>query len=96
MDWDECGIHFNESGYLLETSQIQVLIMGDDYLSLNNISHRRMNTLTPVHNVTHDKCICAAVSHNGKYVAVALTNYNIFISEVKTLKEVAKFHETNG
>lgn len=44
----------------------------------------------------HDERICAAVSNDGKYLAIAPTFYCIVVKEVKTDVEVAKFHETNG
>ncbi|XP_065223412.1 apoptotic protease-activating factor 1 isoform X2 [Planococcus citri] len=84
-------------------SLVEFVVLGENYKAVYEILpdgrsevRLREEQYSTLSRHRQDECICAAVSSDGKYLALAPTFYCIIVKEIRTNTEVAKFHETNG
>lgn len=79
-------------------------ILGERQFSLKTVGRERLtsaDTEPNRRNQTYERkrknhFICAAVSWNGQYVAIAAANNNIYIYDITAEKEVLKLNDCNG
>lgn len=82
------------TAFILSERQFSLKTVGRERLTSADTEPNRRNQTYGRKRKNH--FICAAVSWNGQYVAIAAANNNIYIYDITAEKEVLKLHDCNG